>query len=602
MRRLRLFILLTVTLASAPALAQYKVPGRLAGATSEVDEESAFAKTLKRDQIVKKGRMSAFSNVDVETRRGRVKLSTMSRSLFKPQDDIATSLKGARGALYGSIAQEEEVYETQHTFVLRRTLTLPIKDPAVARSASKGFREEFGKMRGTLERRDLTKAQAAAFAQAKSEIQRLPRGNPLKAALAKGDQALLDALTSGVGEVSVSHSFVIPKVAPKITKQGFQVPKVTAGIYDYSQLSLDRAPLEAVDTSKLQPAQMNIVNRRTGETDFTAEFLNGFTEGYDFNWEKRWGIKYVGFFRLTVGAHAGFGIRIPIKVEGTLKPNNVTHRDFEDKHAHFDVELSATTFDAPGSYYSRVGVPSTKVFDGNEAFASMGAGYGYKLSVFGSDLLYRKYKEIQVGPRFDFTPLLTGSFQKVSSYFIPAALTKTGFSTSVFKGSARIGVKLEAKGTIKALLYTFYRVAGSSQFVRTLSVPGSAWPSSEQPPSDARNEQNFTFTGQGQKRAFVGHLPKRSNNQRGTYEFGFVLKNLIYRSDWAITPGLRLDLWAGYKDWTFVDWDKEFWLEDFRVNIGSVELGPHEGTTPHFIMDAGRKYFQMPTPETGDKA
>ncbi len=600
MKKISFAMMLVVTLASSQAIAQYKVPGRMPGVTSQVDEDSAFAKTLKRDAIVKKGRMSSFMNVKVETRAGMTSLPKLSKALFKEQDDMATSLKRAPKALYGAIQSEEEVYETRHTYVLRRTITLPVRDPAAAKKASRAFREEFGAMSGTLEKKDLTRAQVKELTRIKGLISKLPKAHPLKAAAAGSDQDLLDALTRGVGEVSVSHSFVIPKVAPRLSKTTYKLPKVTAGAPDYSTLSEVPLPLKPLDPSKLQAKKMNVINRSTGEHEFSADFLNGFTVGYDFHWEKRWDVKYVGFFRLTVGAHAGFGIRIPIQVNGKIKPANIVHRDFKDKNDHFDVEMSAKTFDAPSAYYTKVGVPSYEIFNGNEAFASMGAGYGYKLYVFGADVIYHRYQEIQIGPRFDFAPLLTSSYQKVAEYFIPAALTKTGFNLGVLKGSVRIGAKLEAKGKIEARFSSFFRKQNTSNRMVTSSVTGTQWPSSELPPSSARTSHDFAFQNQNQKVHFTAHLPKQT--QRGVYEYGIFLERLVYASTWAMTPGLRFDLDVGVDDWTFVDIQKDLWLDAFRIDLGTIDLDTHDGTPSTYELDSGRKHYQEPKPEEGDRA
>jgi hypothetical protein len=65
-------------------------------------------------------------------------------------------------------------------------------------------------------------------------------GHPLRVAAAKGDQALLNAVVDGAGELSVSDSFMILKVSTVLNPQGqLMAPPFAGGVYDLST----RAPI-----------------------------------------------------------------------------------------------------------------------------------------------------------------------------------------------------------------------------------------------------------------------------------------------------------------------------------------------------------------------
>ena len=304
----------------------------------------------------------------------------------------------------------------------------------------------------------------------------------------------------------------------------------------------------------------------------------------------------LGFFRFTVGAHAGFGVRIPIQISGKASPTYIYRLEYEDAVDTFLTELKAETLDADAAFFKSTGLPDHKNFDGDEIFASMGVGYGYKLHVLGFDVLYKKYKEWQVGPRWDVDPPLSGTLQTISSYFIPWQVTNTGFDLGILWGSVRIGAKLENRATIDADFspYIEDQSTGERKYTYCTDNVNAHWPADgNRVAHGATSGCEVTFGDETTLHPFVSQIPRYIYSEGHDYDYGFELKRLSYASEWALTPGLKFNLGIGYSWWGF-DYTKNFWIDSLRWYIAHIRLGTHAGTQATQNIDVGTKYYRVP--------
>lgn len=572
------------------------IPGRLSGKRVELDKDSLLAKQLTGTRIISKGSVSQLSSRDVSLSDKKVKLKVLSDQLFGEQAKLKLELRGASDAIYGQIEEEDEAYETKEGYLIMRTTRMTVKDPAKASRRSALFKRNFGKQQGTIKLTQLKPQQKADLERIKNqELSKLPADHPLKLASQRGDQAILDALTSGIGEVEITDTAYVSKTPVLISKGKMQIAGAVNGKIDYSQLRpVDvygpKIPDKAVVTSVLLPPSINT----NGESSFKAEFVNGWTLGYDMNWERRYGIKYLGFFRVTLRAFAGVGLRVPIEVTGKLSPSRIDRTGPDDADEAYKVQLQARTLDGDKSYYTRAGMPNHLLFDGNEAFLTMGYGRGYKLHILGWDALYKPYTEESIGPRFDFIPPMSSSWKSLAEYFIPASLTRTEFSAGVLKGSVRLGVKLEARGRV-LLKYMGYVWRGSQKLIALSSQSAGV---NGMPNNGTTGHQVVTLDNPNQPKTVYSKITKHT--QPGAASYGFEVGQLEYKADLALTPGVKLDLDLGYGSWTW-GVDYTIWFEIFRVGIGQVQLGPHEGTKTKYETRPGIKNWRRER-STGGKA
>lgn len=147
--------------------------------------------------------------------RRTVTVGEIGKSLFTDQRRFADEMKRApAGALLGAVKVEEVGQEYAHAYVLTRTVSVVVADPAKLRLASPTYARIAPKAKGQLSLKDLKPEALPRFFKAKAKLLGDEAGaHPLRLAATKGDQQLLDAAVDGAGELSVSDSFMILKVS-----------------------------------------------------------------------------------------------------------------------------------------------------------------------------------------------------------------------------------------------------------------------------------------------------------------------------------------------------------------------------------------------------
>lgn len=574
------------TAAAGPA-----TPGA-AGLGSDDDEDSLLSLAIRANRPLARGGLDRFAGARVQLGDGSTEtLDEVTRRVFAQTDRFAAQAGAARpGVLTGPPIQATEVREIEGGYAVVKSARVVVSEPeAFARQS-----EEFGRfMRKRRESRaPVTEATLpaecrAAFQRAwEKEIPALPAGHPLATAARQGKDAFLRALADGKGDFEVEETLIVPKTPlPEVNgilqhraadPAGLSLtqfrPAASAALRALSRSGpTENAPALDLRRDALRPMAPQFesqVYEDSGRIRFSADFLSGFTRGSSWHWEKRWRY-FSGFFRLTLGASYGVGVRIPTRVHGTLGPTRVVTRDSRDRTAAFGGEVRAETLDAPEDFYRSVGLSRDLLFDGNELVLELRVGMGYKFRAGWHDWAHLRYRTIGPPPLSrDFRPPLgRGGGVMIP---IPASVSRTEIDLEVIGGYAQAGFEFSGDGTASMDYETLWqgtplgpartlRFSGSSPVAVGIDLPALAASESE---------------------------------NAATARYGFRLSRPRYRWDMTVTPAIRFGIWvdAGPIERSFdSDWRR---FNSLKIRLGSVEFGPHEGTRSEFTWNGGTKHFE----------
>lgn len=496
----------------------------------------------------------------------------LGKSMFKDQQRFEAELKQApAGALLGAVKVDEVGYEYAHAYVLTRTVSVVVLDPAKLRVASPIFAKIAPKAQGQLSLKELRPDALPRFFKAKATLlANEAGGHPLRLAAAKGDQQLLDAVVDGAGELSVSDSFMILKVSTALNAQGqVMAPPFMGGVYDLSK----RAPI----ATQLPPAAPELVPLPTsqvnsGMTRVRGQCLNGFTYGHDWFWERRWEF-FSGHVWLAAGLAYGFGLRIPIDLQAKLTPTKVSTTGALDQPAKFNVEVSAGTLDADTSFFAQAGLGQPLRRNGEEFVLFAEMGYGYSFEALWMNFGNRPYSTEGFDFSQHFKPPQGGAWSAIKEYFIPAELTHTRLNLGVVQGQVELGVRLDGRGWVDVVVRLLHKGQAQLAFLtngtggtsHTLRLEGSDKPVNLQ-----------TSLGIGEP---------------GTTSFGFWIDQLKYTMELSLLPGLRYGVTIGYS-WLSKSFSDTLWFESLRVPLPTLTLGTHSGTRSELRYEGGVKTYQ----------
>lgn len=496
----------------------------------------------------------------------------LGKSMFKDQQRFEAELKQApAGALLGAVKVDEVGYEYAHAYVLTRTVSVVVLDPAKLRVASPTFARIAPKARGQLSLKDLRPDALPRFFKAKTTLlANEAGGHPLRLAAAKGDQQLLDAVVDGAGELSVSDSFMILKVSTTLNPQGqVMAPPFMGGVYDLSK----RAPI----ATQLPPAAPELVPLPTsqvssGMTRVRGQCLNGFTYGHDWFWERRWEF-FSGHVWLAAGLAYGFGLRIPIDLQAKVTPTQVTTTGSNDQPAKFDVEVSAGTLDADAAYFAQAGLGQPLRRNGEEFLLFAEMGYGYSFEALWMNFGYRPYSTDGFDFSQHFKPPQGGAWSAIKEYFIPSDLTHTRLNLGVVQGQLELGVRLDGRGWVDAVVRLLHK--GQAQLaLQTNGVGGTTHTVRLEGPDKPVKLQASLGLG-----------------APGTTSFGFWIDQLKYTMELSLLPGVRYGVTIGYS-WVSKSFSDTLWFESLRVPLPGLTLTTHAGTRSELRYEGGTKTYQ----------
>ncbi|MCA9577135.1 MAG: hypothetical protein KC668_16945 [Myxococcales bacterium] len=570
------------------------IPGRIAGGGT-LESDGLLGAHLRGARVTQAGRVAQLAGRQIEVSPGqRAPLSAITPVLFAEQDALRSQLTAARGATLGAVETHDEVYDLGDRVAVVRTTRFVVANVAVAQRGSPVLRTYF-QARGA-QPATITPEVRAGLAEMRAELQRAPAGHPLRAAADQGDDALLAAIARGEGELEVVDTFVLPSAALPTRNGAVLLPANSGSRYEYANMrEVMRIPPvrdftqpsmvasqmpDAVSVEVNAPRERSVTNGPA--VDLTYEFVNGFTIGRAWEWERRWNYAS-GFFRVTFKAGLGFGVRVPIRAHVRMTPSFIRVVDSADRSDAFMTTVRFETLEADPAFYTRAGISQGQLFDGKELVVEAFAGFGYKFRALWHDWAHRPYEEVRFDYGHDFAPPYGANWESVRDIFIPAETTQTAVDLGIIRGGVQAGVQLAARGRVTA---TFRALVQGS---RTASTYGGG----------SQNEWRRVFSSPTESVTWGATIPT-AGNVTNTRTYGFEVGDLSYTSDWSVVPGARVFVTVGVPGFSRT-FDTTVWIEQLRLELGSVTLGRHEGTRQWARDERGRKQFRNMFQPTGSE-
>ncbi len=498
---------------------------------------------------------------------------------------LSQDLQGAGSALHGTPRTTEVFTETEDTVLLQATTTFTVDDPTALRNQAPALATYQAKTggAGSFHLSEFNTAQRTEFESFRNRMLKQPADHPLGAAARQSSSALLDAVLDGQGDITVTTSVRIPKGG--IARQGRQIqaPSMNNGSFDFSNTFTKDAHLSAIatDTATLIPNPPPNPSE-SGEDTTIGQYLNGFLEDDAFEWVERWDFPS-GFFRIRAGAYYAFGLRIPIKVTGTMTPTQIVQSARADRDADstFATTIEAKVFDAGENFYANAGVPSNELYEAKELVIEAGAYVNLRLSA-GWGLIDIN-ETIPNNLDFDFGQDFQPPFGDCGTncgfdVWVPSDVTHTGFNVlGIVKGEARVGFNVSGDGEAAMTYESLY----DGQV-----VPSRRGSNSEQ------NSHRLTFSKQG-TRNFETDL--EALEAPGKKSFGYRISDVDYTWDVEVTPGIRGDVEVDASPFFDLEYGLgPLWLDFATIPLGELQLGTLEGTrTSHEVSSGSKEWHEI---------
>lgn len=553
-------------------------------ARAEVKEVDVAVGTQK---VVKRGTLGSFAAQKVSVAgRGQVNVKDVASIAFADADEFTRQLQAGRKGLQADPVVETDVVETETATVLSRTTRAVVTDPDALRGAS----TEVAQMRGGKQKAKLNELDAktrAAFDEFFKRAKGFGKSHPLRVAADQSEQALLDAVVAGKGDMAVTTTIVIPKQGRARDSKGALKPPARSA---EGALVLSK---ETVSAGLAAGAQFGnpVIEHTEGKKSQTAKFLAGFTEGDQWEWSRRWDFATGGYFRVKASAWYDYGLRVPLELKGTVDPTSIRTRD-GDVESEYSVKLSVDAIDGSKTFYQDVGLPASQVNEGKELVLKAGFQVTFTLHALGTEINERLPKDDVFDFSQDFRPPFGNCGQDCGfNIWIPADVTHTSVNIlGIIKGSVRAGVNVGGNGTAK------FDYAALSEGD---TLP--AWHTGDK--KNAVRERRVEFTSASQSQTLLSELPQLPDGVT-TKSFGYRVSSPQYDWHLTLTPGVRADvdvhLWPIKESFNI----QPLWLDALAIKLGTIELDAHAGSKTSYSFEPGRKskdVMRAPSTTTGNK-
>jgi hypothetical protein len=507
----------------------------------KVSDDGSLADVKK--PVLNRGTVQALRSRSVTVSgRGSVTIGTIADEIFAAQRNLNTEVRANRAALAADPVVTEEVIETaDETYFVSKT-TMTVVDPAKLspKLAAMGLKPARSKRKLAASALDAT--QAAEFKTVRQASSAKPTSHPLRVAVTKSDQELLDAVAAGIGDVTISSTVVVKKMSASV-KAYPPVPRV----------------------------------EKSGTDTTTHRFLNGFTlDGDAFDWEWRWDFPG-GYFRIRPDMSYELGVRIPMTITGTMDPKEVTLINGANGATRFTTELKAAALNADGVFFRTLGISPEQLHNGKELLLGGAAAVNVKFRFLGQTWIDHDF-----GKRYNdsaqFTPPL-GTSGGVLEYWLPADVTQTTVTCCLYE---------LAKDQVCVPTCADNKVTGSIQFgvsthpsVGKISVDYEALNGGEIIPSfrgngAAQPRTTVVFDHVSDKHSVSANLPAPAGAQ--VRAFGYRLSNVKYTWLPVFYPGIKgtiaVDV-TGYDN----SWSLDTWFEYLMIAAKAPDpFTAHAGT------------------------
>lgn len=285
----------------------------------------------------------------------------------------------------------------------------------------------------------------------------------------------------------------------------------------------------------------------------TNYFLAGFTLGREYEWRMRVeqrinrcliGCAKTYFVEAFAGFNYGLGLRFPIELTGTANYEN------DQDGVKGWVTPQFRTFDGKSEQYLKAGLPSEKLFDGQEFVAQFGAHAG-----FGFDLPLYPSLSITYSRELDFTDYLDGKF-KGGNFAPPVPGEKleqvlTIDDVDLIGGQANFGI-------VGAQAFPAAKIILTSKELSFKVV-------------DRNSGKTIPLETSGDK---IDLTPDKTT---GALEFD--IKDPVYNLELTVEPGINARLFVDIGLWGKT-WDMPVFFPSLAISLpaGGVTFGCHDGT------------------------
>jgi hypothetical protein len=550
------------------------------------DGNSALALEMERQAPKKVINRTAMKGIQMNTGTGeKVALSTVYDQTFTAHAALGSQLnKIPTTALVGRPQVKEAIVEFPESLVMIRQVRVVIRDPKQAAAAA----PELASFLAPVDHASVANAtvnslpadEQEAFRRfLKEELPLLDPDDPLRLALQNGgEDAVLRAALSGEGIFDVTDEVVIERnlyndgalrLSPQMRPLMMQQKQTTRAKKQDAITSVRHKRAGSGSVINQQPGheyQYENGEKAEGALEISESFLAGFTLGQEFKWERRWNFS-CGFLRLTYTVGYGFGLRIPLKLEGNLSPTRIVRSSADDPGRNLNLTLRASALDADENYYRRVGVPQTQLFGGQEFVLEAGARFSYKLYALGKDWVKGSMDDGAFSQSCDFTPPIGTTPRELFSIDIPPEVTQTNLPAGPLNGYLQLGFVMLGSG--KALSQTTLIADNATIVQKSLQMPNS----------------NIITE--------ALHLQPLSPGAPGSIQeqkYGVRIDAPQYFLTLQPTARVRvgISISAG-KLKRSVNTD---WINVVSLNLGQIMLQPHAGTRDSYQWNEGVRIFE----------
>lgn len=602
-------VLLILLLAAAPALAAsppgmappaasvavaippvLKKSPELARLLRDWDEQSVLAVEVARQAPRQVLNRAAMQRTQIEMASGdKIELGKLFDSVFVAQRTLDQQVKRIPAtALVGRPQFNEAVVEFPDRLLMMRQVRVVVRDPQQAAAAA----PELAKFLSPMDMAEVMRArvdqlepdeQKSFRRYLQEELPLLDADDPLRQAWAEGgEDAVLRAVLRGEGEFAITDQVVVERRL--FNDGGARLSAEFRPLVQQHRQSFTPAPLRpmvqpatkfdakalAGPASRGRQYQYPAGEQREGRLEFSEPFLAGFTLGQELAWERKWKFG-AGFLRISYGMGYGFGLRIPVALNGRLEPTRSIRSAVDDPGRDLTLRLQAETSDAPENYYEQVGLARAQHFSGDEFVFTAGSWLSFKLYALGKNWAVLDPVHTPWHKSRSFTPPLGGEPRSIFTFEVPPELTNTKLDApGVLSGALQLGVGLNGTGSVQvpyALL-----VDGSPVLEQRLILA---------------NANNHTET---------LRLPPLAA-QPGTVKqhgYGLRLGAPTYLMDVSAVTRLRVvaEVRAGkLKRSVATDW-----LDVMSLPLGRIALLPHAGTRASYQWNEGVRIFEARDP------
>lgn len=547
----------------------------------EKDDDSSDLTFLRTNGMIRRVIKTAeLPGITLSMGNGKnVPLSDTVRELSLPLDEFKNKARNAARYISGGIVTDEAVLETDDSYIVTKSVRVTVTNSAGFAASVPEF-GEYLKGRGTKAQKysELKGKDAAVIDKfLENDLKKLPAGHPLVQAAARGKDSFLEAVHNGLGDFEIIDSVTISKEPMALVNGRLLYPVTGRYGFEYNvSRALSNSPLNEIQSrilpEPLPPADwadapaVHNSDSVSGNTPFIAQFLTGFTMGRAWKWKRRWNFA-VGFYRLSLGAGYGFGLRLPLRFTGTAFPADTTRVGPVDRSYDIYADITCAPFNGDARFYETIGVPREKIFDGKEFVLNASAWYSMKLYAFGVNWIHITPVDIGFDQGSDFTPPL-GASKAQFRLEIPARLTGTEFGDEdYFGGSIQFGAAVEMTGSVD--VRAEWRYAGLTN-----------------------NERELVFNNSRSVR-FPVTLPAANDNppRSRSHNYTLLLRSPRYSLSFAFIPSLKGSITVGIPGLSKTFNTGWINLNSYKIDIASHTFGVHSGTPRVFQQQMGTKNF-----------